>query len=219
MTGSEEKQSNKIDIAQLFAILWNSLLNNPVLVMGLGLAPVIAGSGTLKVSAAIAIGEMIIVVCSFLPTYLLMKKIPKFLRYAVATVISALCFIPAGLVLQYSFDNIFELAGIYLPLIVINSIVSAGLEEAMRFTKWYQIFVFSFALSLGFGLTICSVGAIREMLAFGTIWGNSVNMAYPLPQLALPFGGFLVVGLMAAAFRGMKNKARKLRQLPDKRGK
>ena len=46
-----------------------------------------------------------------------------------------------------------------------------------------------------------TTGMLRELLAFNTVWGNPVTLPFTFSVMALPFGGFVLLGFLAAAVR------------------
>ena len=63
-------------------------------------------------------------------------------------------------------------------------------------------------MGLGFTLAITLMGAIREIIGSGTVFGLSVFGASfePMLLMVLPAGGFLVFGLMLAAINIITGK-------------
>ena len=62
----------------------------------------------------------------------------------------------------------------------------------------------------GFLLALLLTAAIRELLGAGTLLGAPVFSGAPLPMTQLTCGGFFVVGLLAALWRGMRNLFKKI---------
>lgn len=58
--------------------------------------------------------------------------------------------------------------------------------------------------SLGFGLAICVVSALREMAASGTLWDKPLGFTLQLPEAVEPFAGFILLGFMAAFLNWIK---------------
>ena len=44
---------------------------------------------------------------------------------------------------------------------------------------------------------ILFTGLVRELLAFNTVWGNPVTLPFTFSVMALPFGGFVLLGFLA----------------------
>ena len=50
------------------------------------------------------------------------------------------------------------------------------------------------------------VGCVRELLAYGTVFGFQAADFAPLPVAALPAGGFILLGVLCAVWRALVRK-------------
>ena len=76
--------------------------------------------------------------------------------------------------------------------------------QAARYT-----FLDLFCTWLGFTLVVCVVGALREVLAYGRLWGVTLKGVVPVSRsIALPFFGFFLIAVLAAGFRFLNNSFR-----------
>ena len=56
---------------------------------------------------------------------------------------------------------------------------------------------------------IIAVGALRELLSKGTLWGKTILKVQLLPIMGTAIGGFITVALLAAALQAMINNYKK----------
>ena len=61
------------------------------------------------------------------------------------------------------------------------------------------------ASSLGFGLVICLVSALREIASSGTLWDIPLDIDLRLPEAALPYAAFIMLGFLAAFLQWLKS--------------
>ncbi|MGL4546542.1 Rnf-Nqr domain containing protein, partial [Eubacterium aggregans] len=90
--------------------------------------------------------------------------------------------------------------GIYISLIVVNCII-LGRAEAFAFTNCVLDSMFDgIGMGLGFTMSLTVLGAIREILGAGSIFGISLFGASfePVILMILPPGAFLTLGLCIA---------------------
>ena len=66
------------------------------------------------------------------------------------------------------------------------------------------LFVTLLCYILGFDLAALLVGFIRELLAYGTMFGNMTGFRHVMPGLATVPGGFLVTGLLTVCFHKLR---------------
>ena len=57
----------------------------------------------------------------------------------------------------------------------------------------------------GFVVACMLLGAVREILAFGTFAGVQITSVKFLPMAQHSFGGFLIIGLIAAVWKNFVN--------------
>lgn len=178
-------------------------LGNTVLERGLVVAPVIVVSTSLKNSVVMAIAYGIITFFTVLCTSFLPKKLPYTLRVILYVLFASLVYIPTAILL----NNILPLAayevGVFLPLLAANSLIVRKSETRFFHEKKLDMIIDLICSVIGFMWVICLVGAFREIVGNGTLWGNIVS-DIRLPGLLFPFGGFLLIGFFAAGFQKIR---------------
>lgn len=181
-------------------------LNNPVIATGLGLAPLIiaatSGRNALMLSAA--------VLMLLTPTRVLAGVVSRWVRFRalVYTLTSAVVYIGVYFAMKATFGVQISYLGLYLPLLVTEPIILKRYERATP-ERWTTSLRKGLLTTAGFVLVILLVGMLREVLAVGTVFGAKVTGAPVLPIATLPSGGFVVVALLCAGWRGAVNYVKK----------
>ena len=172
--------------------LWH---NNPALVQILGLCPLLATStDTIN---ALGLGMATIFVLTLSNT--LVAATRRWLRPEI--LIQALAY------------PLYQSLGIYLALIVTNCVIIARAEAYAAKNAVLPAAIDGAAMGTGFALVLIALGAMREILANGTllagadrIFGHGINWTIQLYHsdnhiilAALPPGAFLCYGLLIAA--------------------
>jgi len=183
--------------------------NNPVLVQGLALAPVIAAALTLKNALMLAAaGSMLMIPTRFFAN-LLAGSAPHRLRPMIYSITSALIYIPiAALILRYfALDAV--AVGMYLPLLVVDSIVlsRSGMPER---EKVFESLFNGVRTALGFSLVIAFVGALRELLAYNKLMGVPVVIGFRLALFGTTAGGFVIVAVLCALLQWIISAMKRL---------
>jgi electron transport complex protein RnfE len=90
---------------------------------------------------------------------------------------------------------------VFVPLIVVNCIVMGRAEAFASKNSVLRSLLDGIGMSIGFGVVITLMGAIREFLGAGTLFNRQVLGAGFTPVLVfiLPPGAFLVLGFLIAA--------------------
>lgn len=189
-------------------------LNNPVIMSGLGLAPlvVVATNGRNAVLLSVAVLLMLT------PTRVLASFVSRWVRFRALAycLCAAVVYMGAYLCMQQWFDVQVVLLGIYLPMLVVEPIIIKRYERATP-EKWLTALRKGLLTTGGYVLVILLVGMPRELLAAGTVFGKEITPITLLPMASLPSGGFVVVALLCAVWRGVINMLKKRLNMEAKR--
>lgn len=191
--------------------LWR---NNPALVQILGLCPLLAVSGS--VINGLGLGLATIFVLSFSNT--LVSATRRWLRPEIripvfVLVIASAVTVAQSLVQAFAY-SLYQSLGIYLPLIVTNCAIIARAEAYAVKHSIHLAALDGVFMGVGFTAVIITLGAIRELLAHGTLFSGAdmlfgtaarsweiqvVPIENGITLAALPAGAFLCYGLLIAA--------------------
>lgn len=189
---------------QLFAE--NALTNNIVLIQALGLCPIITISTTLQNGVVMAACTAAVMLPLSLLMALLGNRLPKWCRPAVYVVLASLLLVGCSYVVErYISTEIFAHLHHFIPLIAVNMLY----DRTVSFSSIvHPITTVMDALgsTLGFGLVICFVSALREAIAYGTLWGQPLGTSVQVPSIANPFAAFILLGFMAAGLQWSRQR-------------
>ena len=183
---------------KLMTPLERFVIENPVLVSGLSLGPVIAISQSLKAGVSLSVAFSIIIVPVLVIFGFIPVKLSKSVRIILCALLSCVFFIPALWFAQTIFPEVNDKVGVFLPLMVVNPIISARSADAARGYKPLTSMLNGIETAIGFSAIMCIVSALREVFGSGTIWGIPVGNMQGNVSFLLPFMGFIIVGLLAA---------------------
>lgn len=179
-------------------ILKKLALENPVLVSGLSLGPVVAISQSLKAGVSLSVAFAIIIIPVLVFFAFVPLKFSKSVRVILCALLSCLFFIPAFWFAKNIFPEVSDKVGVFLPLMVVNPIIAAHSGEAVRTKKPLTSFIDGIFTTVGFSLVMCIVSAFREILGKGSIWDVPLGSMQGNISFLLPFMGFIIVGFLAA---------------------
>ncbi|MCH5324468.1 MAG: NADH:ubiquinone oxidoreductase subunit RnfE [Eubacterium sp.] len=187
---------------------------------GIVTAPVVIAATNLKKGAVLAIAFTVISMltiffCSFVP-----KKIVYTLRVIMFALVGSIIYIPTVIMLENIFPRTVELLGIYMPLLITNSLIFSKTESRFYLRKRGEMMIDVFFFTVGFGAVCTAVGALRELITVGSIGGTKLA-ELNVTAFEAPFGGFIMVGIMAGAFRAFYNFARnrRIKQMEELKNK
>ena len=180
---------------------------NPVLCLVLGTCPTLAVTTAASNAIGMGIAATIVLVCSNAVISLLRKIIPDKVRIpAYITIIAGFVTMVQMLVKAYAPD-IDKALGIYLPLIVVNCIILGRAEAFASKNTPLDSVLDGVGIGLGFTLSLTAVGAVREILGSGAIFGISLGTADYMPLIfVLAPGAFLVLGYLMVLFNKLAKK-------------
>lgn len=182
----------------LFVILGAVLVNNVVLVRILGLCPFMGVSK--KLDAAMGMGAATTFVLTLgcgtsylIDHYVLMPAGVEYLRTLAFIVIIAAIVQVTELVIQKTSPVMYQVLGIYLPLITTNcAVLGVPLLNVSLRHDLVESLLFGFGSSVGFSLALVLFAGIRERLD-----GADVPAPFKGTAIAMVTGG-----LMSLAFMG-----------------
>ena len=185
-------------------LLDGTVRKNPVLVAGLGLAPALLLSDA---AAALAVGvctALVLLVTSLLAS-LLGKRLPERLRPALFTLAAAVLAAALGFAVERLLPGLLPRLGIYVSLIPVGGLTLARAEYS---TARPPLAALVDALANGVGCTaaLTLIGALREVIGAGSIFGADVTFGVlpPMNALTTAAGGFILIGLLAGAMQGLR---------------
>ena len=191
--------------------------NNPVLVQLLGMCSTLAITSTLFNGIGMGLSVTIILICSNVVISLLRKIIPSKIRIAAYIVVIAGFVTIVDLLMQAFLPDLSESLGVFIPLIVVNCIILARAESFASKNTVAASAIDGLAQGVGYTIVLVVMCIIREFFGNGTFGGGILGFEGAgiqiLPQeyttlfIILPFGGFLVLGVLIAAMQHISNKA------------
>ncbi len=196
----EENKTFRISLDGIFR-------QNIVLMSGLVTAPIIVAATTFERALVLSLSFLMISYISILICRAFPRKIAYAIRIILYAAVAAAVFIPTALLLKYLFPETAESVMIYIEIIVVNSLILSKTESRFYIQPFKIMAVEALIYIAGYIMAALTVGVIREILAYGTLFSFHVCDAI-MPAAKTPFFGFLLVGLMAAACRGLTYRLR-----------
>ncbi len=183
--------------------IYNGIIKeNPTFVIVLGMCPTLAvttsatngvGMGLTTTAVLILCNMLIAALRNYIPDKV---RIPGFI-VVIATFVTL-----TELLLKAFLPALNDSLGLYIPLIVVNCIIM-GRAEAYACKNGVLLSMFDgIGMGLGFTMALTMIGAIRELLGTGAIFGFTVlseSFYEPITIFILAPGAFLVLSMLVAA--------------------
>ncbi|MCB9649516.1 MAG: electron transport complex subunit E [Deltaproteobacteria bacterium] len=189
--------------------LWKE---NPVFVQVLGMCPTLAVTNSAINALAMGLATMVVLVMSNAVISLLRKFIPKQVRIASYILIIASFVTAVEYVIQAVSLDLHKALGAFISLIVVNCVILGRAEAFASKNDLVKSLADGAGMGLGFTFALFLLGAVREVLGSGSLFGVAVLPAsfQPWVIMILPSGGFFTLGSWLLFFNYLsKRKARK----------
>ncbi len=197
--------------------------NNPGLVQLLGLCPLLAVTTHVAYGLGLGLATTAVMAVSSAVVSLTRRLVSAEIRIAVFVLIIATAVTVAERLLMAWAFELYAALGIFLPLIVTNCAILARAEAFASRQPVGPALLDGISMGLGFTLALVCMGAVRELLAYGTLFDRlelllgpaasalqiTVFSADGLLLAALAPGAFLTLGLLVAGHRALSQRSRK----------
>ncbi|MBL4711122.1 MAG: electron transport complex subunit E [Gammaproteobacteria bacterium] len=185
--------------------LWT---NNVALVQLLGLCPLLAVTGTVINGLGLGIATLLTLVLSNSIVSLIRPWLKSEIRIPIFVLIIASIVTTIELVMNAWFHELYLVLGIFIPLIVTNCAIIARAEAFASKNNLVDSALDGFMMGLGFALVLVVLGALREIIGFGTLLANAQLMFGSVGEsmtitLSDSYPGFLLAVLPPGAFIGL----------------
>jgi len=194
-------------VSKLSILTKGIIKENPVLILLLGTCPTLATTGSALNGLGMGVSATAVLICANIVISLLAKIIPDKVRIPCYIVVIAGFVTIVQFVLQAFVPALYDSLGLFIPLIVVNCIILGRAEMFASKNNVIDSALDGIGMGLGFTLALGVMGAIREIIGAGTIFGIAVPFlnAHPIMVIALAPGGFLVYAIMIAAINHFSN--------------
>lgn len=181
--------------------------NNPTFVLVLGMCPTLGTTTSAENGFGMGVATMAVLILSNLVISLIKNLIPDKVRIPAFIVVIASFVTIISMLMQAYVPALYASLGVFIPLIVVNCII-LGRAEAFASKNGPVASIFDgIGIGLGFTLSLTLVGAVREVLGSGAIFGYSVGITDYMPLVfVLAPGAFIVLGYLMALFNKFLKK-------------
>ena len=188
--------------------LTNGLLKeNPTFVLVLGMCPTLATTTSAINGMSMGLATMFVLVCSNIVISMLKKLIPDKVRIPAFIVVIATFVTMVQLAMQAYLPAIYDVLGLFIPLIVVNCIVLGRAEAFAAKNSVGLSALDGIGMGLGFTLALTILGAVRELLGTGAIFGlNIFSDHFAALIFVLAPGAFICLAYLMALVNKLQKK-------------
>ncbi|MCI9663577.1 MAG: electron transport complex subunit E [Lachnospiraceae bacterium] len=182
------------------------LTENPTFVLMLGMCPTLAVTTSAVNGLGMGLTTMVVLALSNMFISMLRKVIPDKVRIPAFIVVIASFVTVVELLLKAFIPFLYSALGLYIPLIVVNCIILGRAESYASKNGVVSSLFDGIGMGLGFTAALTIIGAVRELIGAGELFGYHVlpESYVPCSIFVLAPGAFFVL----AALTAIQNKVK-----------
>ena len=186
---------------KLSLILKGIIKENPTFVLVLGMCPTLGTTTSAINGLGMGVATMAVLILSNMFIAMIKNLIPDKVRIPAFIVVIASFVTVVEMLMQAIVPSLYAALGVFIPLIVVNCIILGRAEAFASKNGVIDSALDGVGIGLGFTLSLTTIGAVREILGSGSIFGLSLGIGDYMPLVfVLAPGGFLVLGFLMVLF-------------------
>lgn len=189
--------------------LYNGMIReNPTFVLMLGMCPTLAVTTSAINGLGMGLTTAVVLTLSNLIISCLRKVIPGRVRIPAFIVIIASFVTMVELLLEAYLPSLNKALGVYIPLIVVNCIILGRAESYAYSHSPIPSLFDGLGMGLGFSFALTCIGAVRELLGAGSLFGYDLlpESFTPISIFGLAPGAFFVLAGLTAVQNTLRNR-------------
>ncbi len=176
------------------------ITENPTFVLTLGMCPTLAVTTSAVNGLGMGLTTMAVLALSNMFISMLRKVIPDKVRIPAFIVVIASFVTVVELLLKAYIPFLYDALGLYIPLIVVNCIILGRAEAYASKNDVVSSLFDGIGMGLGFTAALTIIGAVRELIGAGQLFGFAVmpESYVPCSIFVLAPGAFFVLAVLTA---------------------
>ncbi len=192
-----------------FKVLVNGIIkDNPTFVLLLGMCPTLGTTSSAINGMSMGLATMCVLIVSNFIIACIKKLIPDMVRIPSYIVVIASLVTVLQMCIKAYAPEVDKSLGLFIPLIVVNCVILGRAESFAAKNNPIASIFDGIGIGLGFTLGLTLLGAARELLGTGSIFGITLwGESYGMLLFVLAPGAFLALGYLIVLFNKITKKA------------
>ena len=192
-----------------FKVLVNGIIkDNPTFVLLLGMCPTLGTTSSAINGMSMGLATMCVLIVSNFIIACIKKLIPDMVRIPSYIVVIASLVTVLQMCIKAYAPEVDKSLGLFIPLIVVNCVILGRAESFAAKNNPIASIFDGIGIGLGFTLGLTLLGAARELLGTGSIFGITLwGASYGMLLFVLAPGAFLALGYLIVLFNKITKKA------------
>ena len=179
---------------------------NAVFVLLLGLCPTLGVTTSALNGLGMGLATTFVLLMSNIVVSIIKRYIPDKVRIPSYIVIIASFVTIVELVMQAYVPDLFAALGLFIPLIVVNCLVLGRAEAFASKNNLITAAIDGMGMGLGFTMALVMLGAVREILGSGSLFGLKFIQGDGMIVFLLAPGAFLALGYLIVIINKINKK-------------
>ncbi len=179
---------------------------NPIFVLLLGMCPTLGTTSSAVNGLGMGVATMFILIFSNIVISLLKNVIPDKVRIPAYIVVIATLVTVLQLLMEAYVPALYATLGVFIPLIVVNCIILGRAEAFASKNGIMDSALDGIGIGLGFTGALTLLGAVREVLGTGAIFGYKFITGDGILIFILAPGAFLALGYLIVLFKKVTSR-------------
>lgn len=193
-------------MSKLQLITRGIIKDNPTFVLILGMCPTLGVTSSAINGMGMGVATMAVLIMSNMVISMIKNIVPDKVRIPVFIVVIASFVTIIEMLMKAYVPSLYASLGVFIPLIVVNCIILGRAEAFASKNGIVDSALDGIGIGLGFTLSLTAIGAVREILGSGSIFGYTfAGDVMPLLFILAP-GGFLVLGYLMVLFNKLAKR-------------
>lgn len=180
--------------------------DNPTFVLLLGMCPTLATTTSAMNGLCMGLATLFVLFLSNMAISAIADYIPDKVHIPVYIVVIATFVTVLQLFMQAFTPSVYSTLGIFIPLIVVNCIVLGRAEAFANKNSVLDSACDGLGVGLGFTASLTVIGAVREILGSGAIFGWKFISGDGMLAFVMAPGAFLCLGYLMVLFNKIAQK-------------
>lgn len=180
--------------------------DNPTFVLLLGMCPTLGTTTSAINGMGMGFATLFVLVLSNIVISLVKNVIPGKVRIPAFIIIIASFVTIVQLCMEAYVPALYATLGVFIPLIVVNCIILGRAEAFASKNNILDSALDGLGMGLGFTLSLTALGAVREMLGSGAIFGQKFIAGDGILIFVLAPGAFIALGYLLVLFNKLTKK-------------
>lgn len=180
---------------------------NPTFVLILGMCPTLGTTTSAVNGLGMGVATMFVLIMSNIVISMIKNFVPDKVRIPSFIVVIASFVTVIELLMKAYVPSLYETLGVFIPLIVVNCIILGRAEAFASKNGVLDSALDGIGIGLGFTLSLTLLGAVRELLGTGAIFGQQLfNADNGILIFVLAPGAFIALGYLMVIFNKLTTK-------------